>query len=81
MNEVTEMWKDWKKMKQSAATQRRVLGSEALVQKGISFSTHNGGAHLILDTKIGFIDFLAGNNQVEDARSPNANRARLSKTS
>lgn len=70
MNEVTEMWKVWKKMKQSAATQRRVLGPEALVQKGISFSTHNGGAHLILDTKIGFIDFWPGTTKWKTREVP-----------
>lgn len=56
----TEMWKEWKKMKQTAATQRRENAPELLQKAGIPFTTHNNGAHLILDTYLGFVDFWPG---------------------
>ena len=56
----TEMWKAFKAMKQDARTQRRENAPELLQKAGIPFTTHNNGAHLILDTPLGFIDFWPG---------------------
>jgi len=63
MSDDAEMWKEWKKMKQDAATQRRGDAPYFLRAAGIPFTEHNKGAHLILDTKIGFIDFWPGTSK------------------
>ncbi len=47
-------------MKQSAATQRRGNAPRLLHNAKISFTEHNNGAHLILDTRLGFVDFWPG---------------------
>jgi len=47
-------------MKQDVRTQRRENAPELLQKAGIPFTTHNNGAHLILDTHLGFIDFWPG---------------------
>ena len=58
--EESEMWREWKKMKQDARSQRRENAPELLTNAGIPFTTHNHGAHLILDTHLGFVDFWPG---------------------
>lgn len=58
--EESEMWREWKKMKQDARAQRRENAPEQLEAAGIPFTVHNGGAHLILDTHLGFVDFWPG---------------------
>lgn len=59
-NEVSEMWKEFKKMKQDARTQRRENAPELLGKANIPFTEHNNGAHLMLDTHLGFVDFWPG---------------------
>ena len=59
-NEVSEMWKEFRRMKQDARTQRRENAPELLKDANIPFTEHNNGAHLILDTHLGFIDFWPG---------------------
>jgi hypothetical protein len=60
MNKTVEMWKAWAKEKQEAKGQRRKDAPELLTKAGIPFTTHNQGAHLILDTHLGFVDFWPG---------------------
>jgi hypothetical protein len=60
VNEESEMWKEWKKMKQDAHSQRRNNAPQQLTAAGIPFTEHNNGAHLILDTHMGFVDFWPG---------------------
>lgn len=59
-NEVSEMWKAYKKIQQDARTQRRTSAPEYLHSAGVPFTEHNDGAHLILDTHLGFVDFWPG---------------------
>lgn len=59
-NEVSDMWRDFKKIKQDARARRRENAPELLKQAGIPFTEHNNGAHLILDTHLGFVDFWPG---------------------
>lgn len=60
MNEVTEMWREWKKMKKNAAAQRRGDAPYFLRAAGIPFTEHNGGAHLIIESHLGYTDFWPG---------------------
>lgn len=60
MNEVTEMYKDWRKMKQTASAQRRENAPEMLDKAGVSFTEHNNGAHLIIESHLGYTDFWPG---------------------
>lgn len=60
MSEMSELMNSWKKIKQDARTQRRENAPEILRMVGIPFTEHNNGAHLILDTHLGFVDFWPG---------------------
>lgn len=60
VNEVSEMWSEYKKMKQDARTQRREKAPDQLTQAGINFTEHNNGAHLIVETHMGLVDFWPG---------------------
>lgn len=59
-SEDSKMWKEWKAMKQDARTQRRENAPDQLNAAAIPYTSHNGGAHLILDTHLGFVDFWPG---------------------
>ena len=59
-NEVSEMWSAYKKVKQDASTQRRENAPVLLEGACVPFTVHNNGAHLILDTHLGFVDFWPG---------------------
>ena len=59
-NEVSEMWSAYKKVKQDARTQRRGDAPYFLRAANIPFTEHNNGAHLVLDTLLGFVDFWPG---------------------
>ena len=63
MSETAEMYKAWNKEKQSARQQRREDAPYFLRAAGIPFTEHNNGAHLILDTHQGFIDFWPGTSK------------------
>lgn len=41
--EDSEMWREWKKMKQDARTQRRENAPEQLEKADIPFTSHNEG--------------------------------------
>ncbi len=69
-SEDSEMWREWKKMKQGARTQRRENAPELLEKAGVSFTAHNHGAHLILDTHLGFIDFWPGTTKWKSRTFP-----------
>lgn len=47
-NEVTELWRDYRKHQQARRAQRREDGRARLIAEGVSFQEHNGGAHLIV---------------------------------
>lgn len=46
--------------KKSAAAQMRVQALKTLNERGVQFSEHNGGAHLIVQGLKGFIDYWPG---------------------
>lgn len=71
--EDSEMWREWKKMKQDARAQRRENAPEQLEKADIPFTSHNEGAHLILDTHLGFIDFWPGTTKWKSRTFPEHN--------
>ena len=60
MGDQAEIWAGWKKSKQEARAQRREAAPRALQAAGISFTTHNEGAHLIVESHLGYVDFWPG---------------------
>lgn len=64
--EIYEHFKAQRKGRQSAATQRRSNAPAVLAQAGVGFSSHNGGAHLIVTGTQGFIDFWPGTEKWQD---------------
>ena len=60
MNDDTEMWREWKKMKQEQRATRRNNAPDLLKSNGIQFTEHNYGAHLIVEGPNGLIDFWPG---------------------
>ena len=77
--EESEMWREWKRMKQDACTQRRESAPEQLAAAKIPFTSHNNGAHLILDTHLGFVDFWPGTTKWKVRTFPEHNGHGLSK--
>lgn len=72
-NEVSEMWSAYKKIKQTARTQRRENAPDFLRTSGIPFTEHNNGAHLVLDTHLGFVDFWPGTTKWKTRTFPEHN--------
>lgn len=63
MNDTTEMWRDFKIMKQGQRTQRRENAPEVLRANGVFFTEHNHGAHLIIETPMGYVDYWPGTSR------------------
>lgn len=60
MNEETEFWRERKKAQQEKRASNRENSAEYLTEHGILFTSHNHGAHLIVEGKECFIDFWPG---------------------
>lgn len=60
MGEMIEVFKDLTRDRQSRAAQMRRLIPEELKRRGIVFTTHNEGAHLIVETNHGLVDYWPG---------------------
>ena len=60
MSETGKMWREVKAMRQEKRASNRESSAEYLRQQGIPFTTHNGGAHLIVEGRECFIDFWPG---------------------
>lgn len=60
INEVSEMWRDLHAIRQEKRAKNRVNSADLLKEKGVAFSSHNGGAHLIIATDDVRADFWPG---------------------
>lgn len=60
MGEMIEVLQAVKKLNQSNAAQMRQLIPMELNRRHIMFSTHNEGAHLIVETSHGLVDYWPG---------------------
>ena len=69
-SEDSEMWREYKKVKQDARAQRRESAPDVLRAKGIFFTTHNNGAHLAVETPMGFVDFWPGTTRWASRTNP-----------
>lgn len=59
-SEDGEMWKSVKVIKQEKRAKNRENSATILEQSGIPFTSHNYGAHLVVEGREGFIDFWPG---------------------
>ena len=59
-NELTQMWRDHRKTSQKKRAHNRVASAGRLREAGIDFVRKNGGAHLVITTNQGYIDFWPG---------------------
>ena len=60
MGEMIEVFQAVKRLNQSHAAQMRQLIPEELKRRGIVFTTHNEGAHPIVETNHGLVDYWPG---------------------
>lgn len=59
-NDINEMFNALKKEQQEKRADNRENSAAYLSQRGIPFVSKNGGAHLIVEGREGFIDFWPG---------------------
>ena len=60
MSEMGEMFNDLKKIRQEKRADNRESSAAYLQERGIPFTSNNGGAHLIVEGRECFIDFWPG---------------------
>ena len=60
MSDDGEMWCAYKKMRQEKRASNREFGAIQLFNAGVPFTKHNNGAHLIVEGKVGFVDYWPG---------------------
>lgn len=60
MSEIGDMYKALKKEHQNAKAQSRSTYTAELLNRKIPFTSHNNGAHLIVEGPEGYIDFWPG---------------------
>lgn len=56
-SETAEFWRDVKEARQRKRADNRAGSAELLTEAGIAFEDKNMGAHLIVNTRSGAIDF------------------------
>ena len=60
MNDEAEAWRALKLLKQEKRASNRQSSAELLTASGIVFTSHNNGAHLIVEGPTTHIDFWPG---------------------
>ncbi|UCV26741.1 hypothetical protein [Ferribacterium limneticum] len=60
MSEAIECMKAMNQARKDARTQRRENTPDLLDQAGVLFTEHNEGAHLVVESHLGYIDFWPG---------------------
>ncbi len=60
MSDMIDMFKALKKADQDSRSQNRANCTTKLLNHKIPFTSHNGGAHLIVEGPEGYIDFWPG---------------------
>ena len=60
MNEETEFWRAHRHAQQDKRAANRDHSTKALTEAGIGFESRNGGAHLIMASPDGLVDFWPG---------------------
>lgn len=70
MSELGETFEGYRAAKQEKRASNRSQSADYLTQRGIPFSSHNFGAHLIVEGPAGYIDFWPGTGRWKDRRGP-----------
>lgn len=60
MSDAGEVWNELRKERQVKRAKNRDQSADYLLQRGIQFTSHNGGAHLVVEGATGYIDFWPG---------------------
>lgn len=60
MGDMGEVFNDWNKQKQAKRASNRENSTDLLRREGVKFTTHNAGAHLIVEANGYVVDFWPG---------------------
>lgn len=60
MSDGADLWKEFKAYKQEKRASNRQSSADLLTTSGIVFTSHNDGAHLIVEGATKYIDFWPG---------------------
>lgn len=60
MSDMGETWNEIRIERQAKRATNRDQSADYLTQRGIQYTSHNGGAHLIVEGAEGYIDFWPG---------------------
>jgi hypothetical protein len=70
MSELGEAFEGYRAAKQAKRASNRSQSADYLKQRGIPFTSHNDGAHLIVEGPAGYIDFWPGTGRWKDRAGP-----------
>lgn len=63
MNEETELWAAYKEQQKLERAERRALAEQQLKDRGINYTVHNGGAHIVIEEGGAIFDYWPGNTR------------------
>jgi hypothetical protein len=63
MNDVTEDWAAYKAQQKLARADRRASAEQQLKNRGINYTMHNGGAHIVIKEGGAIFDYWPGNTR------------------
>ena len=70
MSDLGETFEGFRAAKQAKRASNRNQSADYLKQRGIPFTSHNDGAHLIVEGPAGYIDFWPGTGRWKDRAGP-----------
>ena len=68
-NEVTEMWRDHKAIQSKKRASNRLNLARSLVSAGVCYTSHNDGAHLVVEHNCLIVDFWPGTGRWKNRKS------------
>lgn len=68
-NEVTEMWRDHKTSRADKRAKNRLESARRLVAQGIEYTSHNDGAHLVVEHNSLILDFWPGTGRWKNRKT------------
>lgn len=63
MNEETELWAAYKAQQKLERAERRASAEQQLKDRGINYTVHNGGAHIVIEEGGAIFDYWPGNTR------------------
>jgi hypothetical protein len=61
MNEETELWAAYKEQQKQERAKRRASAEQHLKERGINYTVHNDGAHIVIEEGGAIFDYWPGN--------------------